>query len=225
MQIAIQVEIGNSLSDAMRARKMTNLRHGFARSALRIFRQWRPFLLAIAFLSCLGRASVALAQGPTISALAIDPATPTTLYAGTIGGAFKSTNGGDSWTAINNGLAPIPVLALAIDPATPTSLYAGIWFPPQHRRALRSGQRQLDAHEHAECTQRTSQSLCALPASSRSRPYDRPQLCSQLLAAPPAVVAVLRLTGGQTLSRSSKSACREGLALALNIGYTLPRPS
>ena len=56
MQIPIQVEIGNSLSDAMRGRKMTNLLHSFAPSALRIFQQWRPFLLAIAFLSCQGRA-------------------------------------------------------------------------------------------------------------------------------------------------------------------------
>src|SRR5215471_11076183 len=98
--IPIQVEIGNSLSDAMCARKMTDLLHGFAASARRVFRQWRPFLLAIALLSCLGRATVALAQGPTwasigpeggpISALAIDPATPTTLYAGTYDGAFKS---------------------------------------------------------------------------------------------------------------------------------------
>ena len=84
---------------------MTNLLHSFATSALRIFQQWRPFLLAIAFLSCLGRASVALAQGATwanigpdggtINALAIDPTTPTTLYAGTAhGGAFKSTKAG-----------------------------------------------------------------------------------------------------------------------------------
>jgi hypothetical protein len=84
---------------------MTNLHHGLAPSALHILRQWRLFLLAIAFLSCLGRASVAWAQGPTwasigpeggvILTLAIDPATPTTLYAGTNGGgAFKSTNRG-----------------------------------------------------------------------------------------------------------------------------------
>jgi hypothetical protein len=91
----------------MRARKLTNPHYGFAPSALGIFRQWRAFLLAIAFLSCLGRASVALAQGPTwanigpdgggILALAIDPTTPATLYAGTYGGGvFKRTNGGDN---------------------------------------------------------------------------------------------------------------------------------
>ena len=49
----------------------------------------------------------AINTGPTytyIYALAINPQTPDTLYAGTWGGVFKSTNGGTNWTAINNGL-------------------------------------------------------------------------------------------------------------------------
>src|SRR5437016_2862110 len=97
-----------------------------------------PFLLLALILSILGGARRADAgwtaigpEGGTVTALAINPATPTTLYAGTFSGAgvFKSTNGGASWTAINSGL-PGPqvaahVLALAIDPATPTTLYAG----------------------------------------------------------------------------------------------------
>src|SRR5436190_20840916 len=41
----------------------------------------------------------------TINALAIDPQTPTTLYAGTSGhGVFKSTDGGGNWSAVNTGL-------------------------------------------------------------------------------------------------------------------------
>src|SRR5713101_259555 len=61
--------------------------------------------------------------GVMIPALAIDPLTPTTLYAGTYGGGvFKSTDGGVSWNA--SGLTR-GVLSLAIDPLTPTSLYAG----------------------------------------------------------------------------------------------------
>ncbi len=40
-----------------------------------------------------------------IAALAIDPSTATTLYAGTFDrGVFKSTDGGGSWRAVNNGL-------------------------------------------------------------------------------------------------------------------------
>ena len=44
-------------------------------------------------------------EGGSIYALAIDPETPTTLYAGTWGGGvFKSTNGGGNWSAVNTGL-------------------------------------------------------------------------------------------------------------------------
>jgi hypothetical protein len=61
-----------------------------------------------------------------VGALAIDPLTPTTLYAGTFSdGVFKSTNGGQSWSAINTGLDDLVVFTLAIDPQTPTTLYAG----------------------------------------------------------------------------------------------------
>src|SRR5439155_19256801 len=57
--------------------------------------------------------------------LAIDPQTPSTLYAGTRGGVFKSTDGGGSWFTANNDLPTAPVTALAIDPQTPAILYAG----------------------------------------------------------------------------------------------------
>lgn len=60
----------------------------------------------------------------SITALAIDPVTPTTLYAGTYDrGVFKSTDGGASWSA--TGLTNILVTALAIDPQTPGTVYAG----------------------------------------------------------------------------------------------------
>ena len=65
-------------------------------------------------------------EGGLIYALAIDPVAPATLYAGTdSGGVFKSTNGGESWTAVNAGLTNTTVLALAIDPSAPATLYAG----------------------------------------------------------------------------------------------------
>jgi photosystem II stability/assembly factor-like uncharacterized protein len=68
-----------------------------------------------------------------VNALAIDPKTPETVYAGTdTGGAFKSTNGGGLWVAINSGLnnevnpgLKVWVSTLVIDPATPSILYAG----------------------------------------------------------------------------------------------------
>jgi hypothetical protein len=64
-------------------------------------------------------------EGALVSALAIDPATPTTLYVGIFaGGVYKSTDGGATWRFASRGLAP-NVTALAIDPVTPTILYAG----------------------------------------------------------------------------------------------------
>ena len=60
-----------------------------------------------------------------VRALAIDPTTPTTLYAGTDAGVFKSTNSGGTWAAASTGLGNLGVQALAIDPRTPATLYAG----------------------------------------------------------------------------------------------------
>ena len=57
--------------------------------------------------------------------LAIDPGTPSTLYAGTYNGVFKSTDAGATWEALNTGWSGPPVSALAIDPAAPGRLYAG----------------------------------------------------------------------------------------------------
>jgi len=57
-----------------------------------------------------------------VFSLAIDPLTPTTIYAGTqYGGVFKSTNGGDSWTAVSTGLTDLPVSSLATDLPFPTT--------------------------------------------------------------------------------------------------------
>src|SRR5437667_448603 len=46
-----------------------------------------------------------LAHTGCFNALAIDPQTPTTLYASSSGGSvFKSTDGGGNWSAVNTGL-------------------------------------------------------------------------------------------------------------------------
>ena len=106
--------------------------------ALRIFRSAgaRSLLLPILALLCPSLAGVARAgvnvwttngpEGRIIEALAINPATPATIYAGTYGGGvFKSTNNGGSWDAVNSGLTNALVLSLAIDPSAPDTLYAG----------------------------------------------------------------------------------------------------
>ena len=65
-------------------------------------------------------------DGGFILALAVDPRTPATVYAGTQnGGLFKTTNGGRSWKNAHVGLADSAVNALAIDPTNSKTLYAG----------------------------------------------------------------------------------------------------
>jgi photosystem II stability/assembly factor-like uncharacterized protein len=65
-------------------------------------------------------------EGAQIVSLAVHPADSATIYAGTDGvGVLKSTNGGGSWTLVNDGLTHPEVRALAIDPGSPATLYAG----------------------------------------------------------------------------------------------------
>jgi hypothetical protein len=72
-----------------------------------------------------------LNKDPIVYTLAIDPKTPTILYAGTRkggtlggGGVFQSTDGGQSWIEKNSGLKELYVYDLAIDPFEPHVLYA-----------------------------------------------------------------------------------------------------
>ncbi|HEX9019233.1 MAG TPA: hypothetical protein VF806_08595, partial [Anaerolineaceae bacterium] len=64
-----------------------------------------------------------------LKTLVIDPVSPSTLYALTRGGVFRSTDAGENWTNIDNnlftqGLYTLPEVAtLAIDPASHTTLY------------------------------------------------------------------------------------------------------
>jgi photosystem II stability/assembly factor-like uncharacterized protein len=65
-------------------------------------------------------------NGGYVKALAINPTTPATLYAGTwVGGIFKSTDSGGTWALVKPGMTSVPVLALAINPTTSATLYAG----------------------------------------------------------------------------------------------------
>ncbi len=95
-------------------------------------RLFPPAATLVALLFCLPTDSHAIfnnwsSSGPAgavVKSLAIDPATPTTIYAGTANaGVYKSTNGGSTWNSANSGLpgnAAINALRLA-----GSSLYAG----------------------------------------------------------------------------------------------------
>lgn len=76
-------------------------------------------------------------QSVLVASLAVDPANPSRVYAGTARGIARSSNGGNTWnTAINvapmerlSGLGPTIaiglVLSIVIDPLTPATVYAG----------------------------------------------------------------------------------------------------
>lgn len=68
-------------------------------------------------------------KGEYIDSIAIDPKTPSIIYAGALSGVFKSINGGETWTTINNGLN-IPWSNdnnhLAIDPTNTDIIYTAI---------------------------------------------------------------------------------------------------
>jgi photosystem II stability/assembly factor-like uncharacterized protein len=65
-------------------------------------------------------------EGGAITALALDPQHPSTVFAATLeGGVFKSSDGGRSWRALDIDPSANRVDALAIAPRDPQTVYAG----------------------------------------------------------------------------------------------------
>ena len=58
--------------------------------------------------------------GTSVSAIAIDPHHPSTLFAGTTDGVYKSTNGGTTWVSVRQ---DVSVVNIAIDPAAASTVY------------------------------------------------------------------------------------------------------
>ena len=57
--------------------------------------------------------------------LAVDPANPTTIYAGNDGGMVKSTNNGASWQLINDGLSVTQFYSFDVDPTRRERAFGG----------------------------------------------------------------------------------------------------
>jgi photosystem II stability/assembly factor-like uncharacterized protein len=94
----------------------------------------RPVAIAaFVFAACVAGAAAAdigrwTTNGPyggNVTTLAVDPQTPTNLYAAGFSGIYKSSDGGAHWAVASNGIADTTVAAIAIDPQTPATLYAG----------------------------------------------------------------------------------------------------
>ena len=65
-------------------------------------------------------------DGANVTVLAVDPANPSTVYAGTTSaGVFKSTDSGATWQGAGEGLPTTGISALVIDPVTRSTVYAG----------------------------------------------------------------------------------------------------
>jgi photosystem II stability/assembly factor-like uncharacterized protein len=64
-------------------------------------------------------------SGAMVWGLTIDPDNHLLLYAGTSGGLYKSTNGGDSWE-LNTGLTATVVYKIAINPVDTSIVYVGM---------------------------------------------------------------------------------------------------
>ena len=59
-----------------------------------------------------------------IYGVAVDPTNPSNVYVASVaGGFFRSTDGGASWKAINNGLSGLYTSEIAIQPNSPATLY------------------------------------------------------------------------------------------------------
>jgi len=71
-------------------------------------------------------------KGQPVHALAQAPSDPSILYAGTLEGVFRSSNGGATWAEISPpGSHEIhEIESLAVDPKNPDTVYAGTWHLP-----------------------------------------------------------------------------------------------
>jgi photosystem II stability/assembly factor-like uncharacterized protein len=74
---------------------------------------------------------IGLPTGTSITSLAVDPIVPSTIYAtyahyhdSSIGGVFKSSDSGETWTVAQVGLPAASIRTLAIDPRSPSQIYA-----------------------------------------------------------------------------------------------------
>lgn len=73
-----------------------------------------------------GQTSPSVAVSGRTTAIAIHPSNPNLVYVGTAnGGVYRTTDGGNSWTAIFDAAQSLAIGALALAPSNPSILYVG----------------------------------------------------------------------------------------------------
>jgi photosystem II stability/assembly factor-like uncharacterized protein len=80
-----------------------------------------------------------LNEDGSIDVLAIDPKTTSTLYAGTPGGVYKSTDSGTSWS-LSSITSPVLISGIAIHPFSPSKVYASTFGDGVYRSVNGGGQ-------------------------------------------------------------------------------------
>src|SRR5579872_3667287 len=89
-----------------------------------------------------------------VSAILVDPRNANTIYAaGALGGVWKATDGGNTWTPLTDNQPSLAIGALAFDPSNPDIIYAGTGeatFPPANGLEARWGKllwrRRIEIH-------------------------------------------------------------------------------
>jgi photosystem II stability/assembly factor-like uncharacterized protein len=82
------------------------------------------FLAVTAAAQDQGPGFVLQGEGGLITAFALDPSSPTTIYAATGRGLYKTADGGASWRRVGTGLGDHSLLAVAVDPHSPSTVFA-----------------------------------------------------------------------------------------------------
>lgn len=62
--------------------------------------------------------------GGVVTDLAVDPHDPSTVYAGTRGGVFKTVDGGETWRGVNDGLKNLSIRGIEVHPVNSNLVFA-----------------------------------------------------------------------------------------------------
>src|SRR5436853_7319847 len=66
--------------------------------------------------------------GGAVYGVAVDPTRPSTVYASTDGGAYRSIDSGATWSVRSKGLTASELTRIVLAPSDPLNIYAGTTF-------------------------------------------------------------------------------------------------